>query len=77
MLDGGKGEFKCIIAKKFQIIPNQGNYDKAMLIDDAKTLYVSKSLINIGVLDNEITERIYSRRYISVFHGCIINDTFL
>ena len=36
--------------KKFQIIQNQGNYDKTMLIDDAKTLYVSEYLINIGVI---------------------------
>ena len=46
----GEKDNKCIIAKKFQIIPNQGNYDKTMLIDDAKTLYVSKYLINIGVI---------------------------
>ncbi len=46
----GEKDNKCIIAKKFQRIPNMGNYDKTMLIDDAKTLYISKYLINIGVV---------------------------
>lgn len=49
-LKNGEKDNKCIIAKKFQIIPNMGNYDKNMLIDDAKTLYVSNDLINIGVV---------------------------
>lgn len=46
--NNGEKENQCIIAKKFQKIPNQGNYDKNMLIDDAKTLYLSKKLRNIG-----------------------------
>ncbi len=47
-LKNGEKDNKCIIAKKFQKYPNKGNYDKNMLIDDAKTLYLSKNLINIG-----------------------------
>ena len=46
--NNGEKENQCIIAKKFQKIPNQGNYDKNMLIDDAKTLYISENLRNIG-----------------------------
>lgn len=46
--ENGEKDNQCIIAKKFQKNPNQGNYDKIMLIEDAKIIYISKYLINIG-----------------------------